>query len=61
MTHKKEYHKSDRIATAMCDAAGSDAEHAGMAVRRHEMHLAALSRGAGKGLTDCRNQPRVSI
>ena len=34
MAHKKEYHKSDRIATAMCDAAGSDAEHAGMAVHR---------------------------
>ena len=29
---QKEYHKSDRIATAMCDAAGSDAEYAGMAV-----------------------------
>ena len=27
----------------------------------HEMHLAALPRGAGKGLTDCRNQPGVSI
>ena len=27
----------------------------------HEMHLAALSRGAGKGITNCRNQPRVSI
>lgn len=32
MARQKEYHKSDRIATAMCDAAGSDAEHAGMAV-----------------------------
>ena len=27
----------------------------------HEMYLAALLRGAGKGLTDCRNQPGVSI
>ena len=27
----------------------------------HEMHLSALPRGAGKGLTDCRNQPGVSI
>ena len=24
---QKEYHKSDRIATAMCDATGSDAEY----------------------------------
>ena len=31
---QKEYHKSDRIATAMCDAAGFDAEYAGMAVHR---------------------------
>ena len=27
----------------------------------HEMHLAALPRGAGKGRPDCRNQPGVSI
>ena len=27
----------------------------------HEMHLAALPRGAGKGFTNCRNQPGVSI
>ena len=27
----------------------------------HEMHLTALPRGAGKGLTDCRNQPGVCI
>ena len=34
---QKEYHKSDRIATAMCDAAGSDAEYAGMAVHRADV------------------------
>ena len=27
---QKEYHKFDRIATAMCGATGSDVEHAGM-------------------------------
>ena len=38
---QKEYHKSDRIATAMCDAAGSDAEYAGMAVRRADARVKA--------------------
>lgn len=36
---QKEYHKSDRIATAMCDAAGFDAEYAGMAVHRADARI----------------------
>ena len=43
---QKEYHKSDRIATAMCDAAGSDAEYAGMAVRRADARVKAKNAGA---------------
>ena len=43
---QKEYHKSDRIATAMCDAAGFDAEYAGMAVHRADARVKAKNAGA---------------
>ena len=50
MAHKKEYHKSDRIATAMYDAAGSDAEYAVMAV-----HIA--DGGRGRSAAGSREEP----
>ena len=47
---QKEYHKSDRIATAMCDAAGFDAEYAGMAVHGADV-------GRGRSAAGSREEP----